>query len=672
MPAGRVLAPWEPESYNPCWPVVWGTIRGSACSGRVWGVLVSSRIGVRWLMVLLLAAPACGLETDDAAVGSETLSLSASPVRNYIVVLRDDAGEPARHAARHGLLPRRIYRSALLGFAVRLNPVQLRRVQADPYVRFVEPDRPMYADVPLYEGQERIDLPLSAVARVGSGTDIDVDIAIIDSGIDYDHPSLNAQGPSAPPDPTYRRCVNYADTTGVNSKCDDKNGHGTHVAGIAAARRTEMVGGRSIAGVAPGARLWAVRVLDETGSGWDSDVVAGVDYVTSFAGEIEVANLSLGGVGADQPHETCDQIVDDALHLAICNSVEAGVTYVVAAGNEMQDTQVHVPGAYDEVITVSALADFDGLPGQLGSDSVAFEHCTENVDDSFACFSNYGADVDLMAPGVRIASTYMGGGYVYMSGTSMSSPFVAGAAALYLSRHPGTSPEGVKNVLRATGDFAPCGALPGGRCTDDGPGDTVQEPLLYLGVVEQPFAYPAASAPPAAPPEMNWLLSGSGYAQIAGAAGPDGSNALRLGREDDVTGQADYAIGTVCFYDTTSAYLEASFSVRFPAFASWDALGISGGGEWLQWWWVNGAGDVFDDAVFGSFGTGWTDVRVVIDRAVTATATFQIVGGGSSTLPLTAWPSSTTTPLDCLVLFASGATEPHSFDIDNVTLRARP
>src|SRR5690606_21628379 len=97
---------------------------------------------------------------------------------------------------------------------------------------------------------------------------------------------------------------------------------------------------------------------------------------------------------------------NDAMHRAICNSVAAGVTYVVAAGNEADDSSRHVPAAYDEVVTVSALADFDGLPGGLGSST-----CRTDEDDTLANFSNYGADVDLIAPGVCIASTWMRGGY---------------------------------------------------------------------------------------------------------------------------------------------------------------------------------------------------------------------------------------------------------------------
>jgi subtilisin family serine protease len=122
--------------------------------------------------------------------------------------------------------------------------------------------------------------------------------------------------------------------------------------------------------------------------------------------------------------------------------VKAGVTYAVAAGNAGGDAATRVPAAYDEVITVSALADFDGLPGGLASPI-----CRTDRDDTFADFSNFGADVDLIAPGVCILSTWKNGGYNTISGTSMATPHVASAAALYKSTHPSAPPTAVKNGM---------------------------------------------------------------------------------------------------------------------------------------------------------------------------------------------------------------------------------
>jgi subtilisin len=246
---------------------------------------------------------------------------------------------------------------------------------------------------------------------------------VLDTGIDTEHPDLNVVGGA-----------DCAKGRGY----DDEYGHGTHIAGVIGA----LDNGVGVVGVAPGARLWAVRVLDDTGSGSWSSVICGVDWVTAHASEIEVANMSMVGPGTQG---SCN---DGALREAICKSVESGVTYIVAAGNSTVDVATQVPASFPEVITVSALTDFDGLPGGLGKAT-----CEAGTDDTLASFSNYGAGVDLIAPGVCITSTWKGGGYKTISGTSMASPHVAGAAALYLSDHPGASPAAVAAALKAAGNL---------------------------------------------------------------------------------------------------------------------------------------------------------------------------------------------------------------------------
>ena len=196
-----------------------------------------------------------------------------------------------------------------------------------------------------------------------------------------------------------------------------------------------------VVGVAPGARLWAVKVLDSSGSGSFSNVIAGLDYVAQHSNEIEVANMSLGGSGYLQ-----------AMRDAIAGCVSRGVVIVVAAGNSSTDvyggdeilgtSDDTVPAAFPECLTVSAMADTDGQPGALGSGT------SYAGDDQFASFSNHsmgamvgdpviswGAAIDLSAPGVNILSTYKGGGYATMSGTSMATPHVAGSVALYVAQH---------------------------------------------------------------------------------------------------------------------------------------------------------------------------------------------------------------------------------------------
>jgi subtilisin len=169
--------------------------------------------------------------------------------------------------------------------------------------------------------------------------------------------------------------------------------------------------------------------------------------VTRNAATIEVANMSLGGLSLFGSLSTCGSTWDP-MHPAICRSVQAGVTYAVAAGNSAANANNYVPATYAEVITVSALADFNGQPG-----GGAPATCRADEDDTFANFSNYGADVDLIAPGVCILSTYLGGGYNTFSGTSMASPHVAGAAGLVKAANPGASPAQVRTTLQSAGNL---------------------------------------------------------------------------------------------------------------------------------------------------------------------------------------------------------------------------
>jgi subtilisin family serine protease len=204
-------------------------------------------------------------------------------------------------------------------------------------------------------------------------------------------------------------------------------------------------------GVAPGIRIYSVRVLNNAGSGSWASVICGIDWVTANASrlKIKVANMSLGGTGSDDGN--CGNSNSDALHKAICNSVAAGVTYVVAAGNDNSDFAGFVPAAYDEVLTVTAMADFNGQPG-----GGAPATCRSDVDDAPADFSNFtgigspDADHTIAAPGVCIYSTWKGGGYQTISGTSMASPHVTGTAALCIETgHCSGSPTNVVNQLRS-------------------------------------------------------------------------------------------------------------------------------------------------------------------------------------------------------------------------------
>jgi subtilisin family serine protease len=389
------------------------------------------------LLAALASVPfvLCALATSSAAAAGEIPGA-------YIVTLR--SGEPSAAAEdarrRHGASVEHVYRHAVRGYAAHMSARAAAAVARQADVESVVADRAVSADAQsLPTGIDRIDAELSST-RAGDGAgSVNVDVAVIDTGIDLTHPDLTVAGG--------KNC-NSGRSYG------DGNGHGTHVAGTIGAKDDA----NGVVGVAPGARLWAVRVLSNNGSGSWSSVICGIDWVTANAGTIEVANMSLGGTGTDTG---CN---DGGLHRAICNSVASGVAYAVAAGNESDDAKNHVPAAYDEVMTVSALADFNGRPG-----GGAAATCRADQDDTFADFSNFGADVDLIAPGTCILSTWKGGGYNTISGTSMATPHVAGAAALYKSTHAGAGPAQVKAALQAAGNFGWTGDP-----------DPAKEPLLNV------------------------------------------------------------------------------------------------------------------------------------------------------------------------------------------------
>lgn len=347
-----------------------------------------------------------------------------------------------------------VYQYALNGFAMFApNEQVVKMLEKLPGVDHIEKDVTVQmAAQTLPTGINRIDADLSSTKSGNGAGDVNVDIAIIDTGIDLKHSDLNVYAQK-----------NFVSSGwswfGTSTSANDDNGHGTHVAGIAAAKDN----GIGTVGVAPGARLWAIKVLGSDGSGPLSTIIKGIDYVTQNAKQIEVANMSLG----------CE-CTSSAFDTAINNSVKAGVTYVVAAGNANKDAARTQPANNPNVIAVSAIADNDGKCGGLGG-STGYGN-----DDTLASFSNYGSVVDMAAPGVKILSTYKNNGYATMSGTSMASPHVAGAAALYKSTHPTATPSDVLSALKSAG------STPSTTCDGNGHGyfsgdkDSYREPLLYV------------------------------------------------------------------------------------------------------------------------------------------------------------------------------------------------
>ncbi|MEX0864672.1 MAG: S8 family serine peptidase [Acidimicrobiia bacterium] len=372
--------------------------------------------------------------------------------QTYIVVLDGDAQNVPAVAAdlarAHGGQVGFIYQHAIKGFSISVGPQGAAAIARSPQVAYVETDQVVSITAQtIPTGIERIFTDQNPNVSIdGTNDAIAVDVAVIDTGIDLDHPDLNVVA-----------STNCSGGSPFRQSCgsggDDDNGHGTHVAGTIGA----LDNGIGVVGVAPGARLWSVKVLRSDGSGYLSWIIGGIDYVTANAGSIEVANMSLGGSFSNQAFDT-----------AIANSVAAGVAYAVAAGNDDGNASGFSPANHPDVLTVSALADFDGEPGALGSPT-----CRTDQDDTLADFSNWGSLVEIAAPGVCILSTWLSGGYNTISGTSMASPHAAGALALFAaSDNPSSKADVVDlyDALIGTGNL----------CWTDDSGDGIQEPLLDL------------------------------------------------------------------------------------------------------------------------------------------------------------------------------------------------
>jgi subtilisin family serine protease len=404
--------------------------------------------------------------------------------------------------SQHGLEVHHVYQHSIRGFAFAGNAKAAQALARNPRIAYVEQDQFAHtseAAIPSGVSRIGIDAPLlNAISPAGAN--VEAQIAIIDTGLQRNHPDLNVDSGGVR---VITKTVKGKTQITFDSIFDDDNGHGTHVGGTAAANG-------AIVGVAPGALLTAVKVLSAGGSGPWSYVIAGVDWVAGQPDRFDVANMSLGG--------GYSQAVNDAVKLA----TDKGIVFVVSAGNASSDISQVSPASELSAITVSAMVDYDGVPGGLGSgDYVSCKNSdgtggTLHSDEAFACFSNYGEGVDICAPGVRIYSTWpqtLGDltGYHTISGTSMAAPHVAGAAALYtaLNRASRTQTKAwVDDVTAAltssgwrVGDYGYFDyytadtALP--RPTGDK--DSIREPLLnvssLLGVSVRPDIAVTISTP---------------------------------------------------------------------------------------------------------------------------------------------------------------------------------
>jgi subtilisin len=389
--------------------------------------------------LLALSALPVRAASPEEAGAAEASESGLDATDRYIVVVAKGADTKKvrdRHKDREGLKADRFYGKALRGFSGKLTAEQVEALEADPDVAAVIPDEIVeIAAQSIPTGVARIGTRATISAQIdGIDKRVHADVAIVDTGIDGGHPDLAVVG-------------------GVNCTTEDRDawgdghGHGTHVAGTVAAKDN----GIGVVGVAPGARLWAVKILNNEGFGYLSWYICGLDWIAAQRDPddpslplIEAANMSVAKWGKDDFN--CGLTSGDILHQGICRLVASGVSVAVAAGNDSSSAAARVPAAYDEVITVSALADTDGKPGGLGGDR-CLSWGTYDVDDTFADFSNHGADVDIIAPGKCIMSTMPGSGYAYMSGTSMATPHVTGAIALYKATRPWATPAMVRAAL---------------------------------------------------------------------------------------------------------------------------------------------------------------------------------------------------------------------------------
>lgn len=335
-------------------------------------------------------------------------TVGASATGDYFVVLEDTLSAASVTPSSLGISSGQVnhaYDEVVNGYSASLSAEEVRELRGQSGVAYVEEVGVAHTTVTW--GQDRIDqedLPLDgSYGTIGDGAGVSA--YIIDSGIDASHPDFGGRASSA------------FDAYGGDGS--DGNGHGTHVAGTI---------GSAAYGVAPAADLFGVKVLDDNGSGSYDDVIAGIDWVAANAGPNAVANLSLGGP------------VSPTLDEAVNSLAASGVFVAVAAGNEGQDAGNTSPGGAEGVTTVGA----------------------SDATDTAAPFSNHGPSVDIYAPGVDVESTVPGGGTDSYDGTSMASPHVAGAAALYKSVNGDDDQAAIQDWLVSNAGADKLGGVPSG------------------------------------------------------------------------------------------------------------------------------------------------------------------------------------------------------------------
>ncbi len=382
---------------------------------------------IRFLIVFSMILGNCFLSN----VKAQDENLSQPIPGQFIVKFKDQKGNASDKAAKlektHNSMTDNVLDNVFKGAILHVLPGKEKDIANDPDVEQLVQDFTVYAidkpdDLPgangamssgsmggnssnqlIPTGINWIDAELNTTNE-GNG----VKVAVLDTGIDFSHPDLMVNIPLS-------RDFS-GDNTGGNDNNKSIGGHGTHCAGVIAAL-DNLIG---VLGVGSKIDLVSVKVLRSSGSGSFGSIISGLDYVTANANTIAVTNSSFGANGGTNPSQS---YLDAAnlLRAAYQRAANAGVINVVAAGNESVNVTTNhtTPAMFPEVITVSAVSDSDGIQG----------------NDSWASFSNFGPEVDIIAPGVNILSTAIGGGTSALSGTSFSSPYVAGTVALYISKN---------------------------------------------------------------------------------------------------------------------------------------------------------------------------------------------------------------------------------------------
>lgn len=367
----------------------------------------------------------------------------------WIVVLKDGVPDESKKniPKSFGLLKKKDYSLTFNGYMVEATKDKIDRLRNDDRVLFIEQNY----SIDLQFEVNNIDLvqleSLSTtqtvptgvlrhkVSDIGTGKIINGIVGVVDTGLRQLHPDLNVIGG-----------VNFVGTDPTN--WEDDNGHGTHIGGIIGACDNDF----GVVGQAPCVGLFALKVCSAFGGCVVSDIISAQEYIIENSSFFDVVNLSLGGFGI-VPDDDCGKTNFDAWHIATCSVVDSGVLMVVAGGNNAQDATNFTPCSYDVTVCVSALTDFDGLAGGLGSIT-----CRSDRDDTLANYSNFGSKIDIMGSGTCILSTAQIGdctlcdptglGYITLSGTSMAAPQVTGFIVKLLQTVPKpTNREQVRDVV---------------------------------------------------------------------------------------------------------------------------------------------------------------------------------------------------------------------------------